>query len=179
MPNKYSRIPGPIRFWRHVALTGPVPSHCPELGECWLWTGCTERKGYGKFHWGGHLTAAHRVSYEMVFGPVPDGLWVLHHCDNRLCCNPDHLFLGTAADNTADMVRKGRNARGERSGMRLHPESICRGERHGMARLTEAAVLEIRHLVADGAAQRAVAAQFGMSPATVCVIVARKVWKHV
>lgn len=179
MPRQYIRIPAEDRFWRHVDRAGPIPEHRPDLGPCWVWTACTERKGYGKFWWNGHLTAAHRISYELTNGPIPDGLWALHHCDNRLCCNPAHLFLGTAADNTADMYAKGRAATGERHGMQMHPEAICTGERHGMARLTAVQVMDIRHQAADGVMQRALARRYGVAPATICLIVKRKTWRHI
>lgn len=77
---------------------------------CWLWTGCVTPKGYGyvgpKVSSGSRF--AHRISWEAANGPVPDGMFVLHRCDNPPCVNPAHLFLGTARDNTEDMVRKGR-----------------------------------------------------------------------
>lgn len=78
-----------------------------EPGACWVWTGAT-LKGYGQIGDAGVVKYAHRVAYELAFGPIPDGLMVCHRCDNPPCCNPDHLFTGTALDNVADMVGKGR-----------------------------------------------------------------------
>lgn len=96
----YRPITPPVdRFWAHVAK-GP---------ECWLWSGAPTSTGYGKLAFpGGGWQSAHRFSWELHNGPVPDGLQVLHHCDVPLCVNPSHLFLGTHLDNMADMRAKGR-----------------------------------------------------------------------
>lgn len=75
---------------------------------CQIWTGAVSTKGYGIFQKDGKYTGSHRAAWELRNGPIPDGLWVLHRCDVRPCINPEHLFLGTAVDNTADMIRKGR-----------------------------------------------------------------------
>jgi hypothetical protein len=98
------------RFWSHVDKQGPAPAHLPELGSCSEWIAAVNKEdGYGVLTNGdGGIQYAHRYSWELHYGPIPDGLWVLHHCDNTICVRPDHLFLGTAADNVADMLTKGR-----------------------------------------------------------------------
>jgi len=134
---------------------------------CWLWTAATKENGYGVFGRGpaGAGSAyAHRWSYEHFVGPIPEGMMVCHKCDVRNCVNPDHLFLGTAKDNQADMAAKGRS---------------LRGERHNLAKLTEADVLEIRRLWATGQfTQREIAAKFGNNKQNVSVIVRGDKWKH-
>lgn len=75
---------------------------------CWEWSHSRNSEGYGNIWVDKKCKKAHRVSYELHFGPIPEGLLVCHHCDNPPCCNPDHLFLGTDADNTQDKVNKGR-----------------------------------------------------------------------
>jgi hypothetical protein len=86
------------RFWRKVRKTD----------GCWEWTASFRGLGYGQIKVNQKMLYAHRVSWEMANGPIPDGLCVLHHCDNPPCVNPDHLFLGTQADNMRDKVRKNR-----------------------------------------------------------------------
>jgi len=96
------------RFWAKVDKKGP--------NKCWEWTAGKNGGGYGAIDEAGKSLRAHRVSWELTYGSIPKGLCVLHHCDNKLCCNPSHLFLGTQADNIADKTAKGRQAKGEGNG---------------------------------------------------------------
>lgn len=109
------------RFWRNVEKTS----------GCWLWVGKRHRQGYGWFWVDGKKCYAHRIAFAALVEPIPQGLWVLHHCDTPACIRPDHLYLGTHADNMRDRQLRGRTARGDRSGLRVHPERAARGDRNG------------------------------------------------
>jgi hypothetical protein len=133
--------------------------------ECWPWLGYTDKDGYGTIaptH--GTLKKAHRVAYEMMIGPIPDAMGVLHTCDNPSCCNPLHLFIGTQADNDRDRDQKGRTQR---------------GERHGNAKLTADAVRQIRTLRADGASQQGIADRFGVHQTAISSVLSGRTWGHV
>lgn len=149
-----------LRFWRYVDRK--------DDSECWPWLASIRNKsGYGSFEAGGKRSVlAHRMAWELSFGPIPASLCVCHTCDNPICVNPGHLFLGTKADNSADMISKGRA---------VNP----RGSAHGNAIVNEADVVEIRSLVKIGMAQRPVAKRFGISQLHVSRIVRRLVWAHV
>lgn len=146
---------------------------------CWNWIGAKRRKGYGAVNEGGGRgkgRQAHRVAYELFVGPIPEGegfhgTCVCHRCDNPACVNPEHLFLGTVADNNRDMWGKGR---GKSSPPRHRlPEWSRRGEEHHNAKVTAAQVAEIR---SSNDSLRALAERFGVSKSAVHAIRIGKNW---
>ena len=109
----YVRILAPVadRFWKKVNKMGPIQSHTPHLGRCWVWTGAPHNFGYGQLFLGpeqGKKIYAHRLSWLLADRRITHRKLVLHKCDFRRCVRPSHLFLGTHADNTTDMIKKGR-----------------------------------------------------------------------
>lgn len=129
-------------------------------GGCWLWLGSLNY-GYGNFSIGYKTVRAHRFSYEMHPGEIPDGLCVCHKCDVRCCMNPNHFFLGTNGDNMADKTAKGRSSRG--SG-------------HRAAKLCEADIPKIRNSPLRNAA---IAREYGLSRTTIGDIRNRRIWRHI
>jgi len=111
------------RFWPRVDTSGGPDA-------CWPWMGSVSHNGYGRFWLNGRNVPAQRFAWECVNGPMPDGMLGLHTCDNPPCCNPKHVFPGTNLDNMTDRDAKGRQASGDRSGMRTHPEKRTRGDIH-------------------------------------------------
>lgn len=158
--------------------TTPFWDRVEKTDGCWPWKGA-KVSGYGKITITGRIWRAHRRAWFLVNGPIPPALDVLHHCDNRPCCRPDHLFLGTNADNIADRVAKGRSPRGDSHWSRRHPEKMARGEAVGGAKLTAAQVSEIRSRHAEGEASYSLGPRFGVSPRTIRDITSGKLWKHV
>lgn len=149
---------------------------------CWVWEGTRNHKGYGVFLFGKRgRTGAHRASWQFHHGPIPEGKWVLHRCDNPACVNPDHLFLGDNAANVADKVAKGRCARmaGEQNPMWRAFDKAARGEKVGGATLKEGDVREIRRLSREGVSQNKLAMRFGVSQAQIWGILHRRSWRHV
>ena len=130
---------------------------------CRVWTAALTTTGYGAIRHGNRMRKAHSLMWEVHHGPIPEGMVIRHTCDNPLCVNIDHLLLGTQQDNLRDCVARGRSNR---------------GSKHGMSKLTEEQVIEIRHQVSAGARQRDVAGRFGVSQATVSDICRRKSWAH-
>lgn len=146
---------------------------------CLEWIAGHDRDGYGRCGHDG--LRAHRVAWELVHGPIPDGLSVLHKCDNPPCVSVKHLLLGTNSDNRADSVGKGRHAHGDSHGSRTHPECLNppRGEKHYGAKLNESNVRFIFQLRAHGWSHRRLVNEFGVNQSTISLILARKTWAHV
>lgn len=147
------------RFWEKVSIES----------DCWRWLASTQKKdrGYGQFiecagrHEHGGERLAHRFSWKLHFGPIPSGMNVLHKCDNTICVNPEHLFLGTALDNTQDMIRKNRRVRKQKE------------------KLDFAKAEEIRKLSSIGKTQREIAKIFLVSPGAIQAVVENRTWeKH-
>lgn len=134
-------------FWSYVTKTE----------GCWIWTGIKSR-GYGKFRVGDRKWRAHRLSWVIRNGDIPEGMQVLHRCDNPACVNPDHLFIGTPAGNTADKLKKERQ----------------------WSKLTSEQVKNIRHAhLFGGVPQHQLCKEYGMTQANISCIVNRKTWKHI
>ncbi len=145
------------RFWAKVEKTP----------TCWVWTAACIADGYGSFALArGRMVKTHQYSWQIHNGPIPDGLWVLHTCDNRRCVNPAHLYLGTRMDNVHDMMSRGRNRQ-------------PKGEAHPGAKLTEQDVLAIRARLAKGEICRTIAADYAVTEALIGHIHTRRIWKHI
>lgn len=143
-------------FWSRVEAE-------PNTG-CLLWMGMRHVGNYGRVRLNGRLELAHRVAYQLVVGPIPAGLNVLHRCDNPPCCNPAHLFVGTQLDNVRDRDLKGRQAHGERS---------------GAARLTAEQVRAIRERYArEPVGAHALAREYGVHPSVISCLVSGKTWRR-
>lgn len=152
------------KFWAYVNKNSP--------NGCWEWIGMKER-GYGRFDIKRKHFKAHRVSWELLKGSIPNGLCVLHGCDNPSCVNPEHLFLGTKGDNNRDRAKKGRSAKHHRIDRRH------RGEEGSGHKLSNQDVIEIRALYLSGTKQTDIARQWGICQATVSQIIRRATWKNI
>lgn len=174
---------------------------------CWTWEGRHQRIGYGIFWIDSNPYLAHRVSYTMAFGPIPEGLCVCHRCDNRACVRPSHLFLGTQRDNMLDMSRKrrrhclsqtqvdaaraliqcGKTAKTIAHQFGVSPTTIGRdirpgpacGERNCKSKLTSQTVRQIRLRRAHGEGIRSLASAFGVGKVAIRRVVAFQTWKNV
>lgn len=162
---------------RHIARFFKFVPNKPQNG-CWVWMGSLLNTGYGQLRIGGKQLTAHRVSWTIHHGPIPEGMCVLHRCDHPPCVRPDHLFLGTIADNNADKKAKGRSACGLKHGTVTHPNFRI-GSKVWSAKLTEDQVLDIRRRGAMGEKQKNIAKEFNVKPTTICAILKTRSWKHV
>lgn len=154
MPHKYTTS-DVLRFQKYVKVS--------ESG-CHEWIGSLDAYGYGQLNINRRPAKAHRIAWELANGPVPEGMSILHRCDNPQCVNPEHLFPGTQSDNMKDAARKGR----------MHP-----GEKHGMSKLTESDVLAMRMAHSSGEGRRDIASRFNVPYSTVNEIIRRDAWKHI
>lgn len=162
---------------------------------CWVWTGEKTRKNYGVMRLGKKNKKVSRLVYELCVGPIAEGLWVLHKCDNRRCVNPMHLYLGDVRQNAKDATDRNRWATGDRNAARLYPDILargekngaytkperrCRGERHGSAKLREGDVVMIRRrYAAGGCTLRSLAADYGVHNRTIQRAITGKKWAHI
>ena len=158
--NQFSGLTIKDRFWEKVDKKG-------EDG-CWEWLGCCHHQwGYGSLNVGGKYMAAHRYSWELYFGKIPEGWLICHKCDNPSCVNPEHLFLGTNKDNSDDKIKKGRNA-----------SSV--GENNGRSILTEDSVRQIFDLYKNrNYSHMKLGKMFNVHSTTIGHILQRKLWGHV
>lgn len=144
-----------VRFWAKVAIVAQ--------NDCWQWQAASS-KGYGVFKIKNIQMYAQRVAYTIEYGAIPDGLVIMHKCDNPLCVNPKHLQAGTTNDNVQDRNRKDRQAKGEKS---------------GPAVLSESDIPIIRQLYADGMNGRQIAKKLSVGKSTIYYVLNKSYWKHV
>ena len=142
---------------------------------CWPWAGTIASTGYAKMKHNRKMLSGHRVSYELHKGRIPSGMYVCHSCDNKICTNPNHLWLGTPADNMNDKVAKGRQSKGVAHAETfrnspLFKQNTPRGERHGQSKVTDQQRLIIIDRVRSGEVQRAIAEDYGITPSSVSLI---------
>lgn len=155
-----------VRFWMGVKSS---------RDGCWEWTNSRNIAGYGMLFYQGRSQPAHRVSWQIHSGPIPEGLFVCHQCDNPRCVRPSHLFLGTALDNARDRDRKGRaGKRPSRKGCKG-----LEGESHPMSVLSASDVLLIRARLDEGESSVAIGKEYGVDTSTISSIRRRRTWRHI
>lgn len=153
-PDAVGSIPtAPTTFWSRVDIRGP--------DDCWQWTGKPSDRGYGRLRFGGKETTAHRVAYSLTAGDISKNMCVRHKCDNRLCCNPAHLEIGTVADNNRDCRERGRHV-------------APTGPKNGKTKLTPEQIMAIR---VDNRTGREIAVAYGISEGNVSMIRGNMRWK--
>jgi hypothetical protein len=153
------------RFWEKVNRDGPIQYHMDT--PCWEWIHTLWPSGYGKFKCEHKNKRANRVAWVITYGKIPDGMLVLHDCDNPKCVNPEHLFLGTHLDNAKDREQKGRGRNWR-----------AQGDKHPNAKLTLEKVAQIRQRFANGETARDLAKEFGIHHQTIYPIISRKRWNY-
>jgi hypothetical protein len=162
------------RFWNKVQIG--------ESTECWPFLGYKTPLGYGKIGVDGRAHFASRIAWQLTYGPLDEGVCVLHHCDFPPCVNPVHLYAGTMSQNMRDMWDRRRHRPPvNRSGKDWRPKGTgrARGERHPDARLTAEAVVSIRRDAADGMSLETLARRHGVTRQSIWALVHRHTWKHV
>ena len=138
-----------------------------KTNSCWIWIGANTGNGYGHLRYKGKDWKAHRFSYKLAYGFIPNNKLVCHHCDVKPCIRPSHLFIGTHADNRQDAVNKG-----------LFDNCIVRGENHGRAKMTWKKVRELRHRYSDGETELSLSKRFDIAKGNVWFIRKHITWKE-